>query len=144
MSRFWTRQGFASFAYGSGQRWDTPDGGSLRGSRRFRPLMTPLPPDRPPLDVTPLSPASGLRYKQCHGRCDGTSIVPDTTSPNSLVKRGIDAHQNTTSHTRRAPLRAAMATQPEHPARSTISASSLSTQPPRLALACSIVPCARP
>ena len=59
---------------------------------------------------------SGLRYKQCHGALVANPVPSDTTSPNSLVKRGIDAHQNNDLDTAERHYRAAIALAPEHPA----------------------------
>src|SRR2546422_10657301 len=59
---------------------------------------------------------SGLRYKQCHGALVADPAVSDTPSPNSLVKRGIDAHQKNDLDTAERNYRAAIAIAPEHPA----------------------------
>jgi len=58
---------------------------------------------------------SGLRYKQCHGALFANPAAPDT-SPNSLVKRGIDAHRKNDLDTAERHYRAAIAIAPEHPA----------------------------
>jgi len=59
---------------------------------------------------------SGLRYKQCHGALLADPFVSDAISPNSLVKRGIDAHQSNDLDAAERRYRAAIAMAPEHPA----------------------------
>jgi len=75
-----------------------------------------MPPDSPAVGRNDPCPCgSGLRYKQCHGAL-AIHPVSETTSPNSLVERGIDAHQNNDLVTAERHYRAAIAISPEHPA----------------------------
>lgn len=75
-----------------------------------------MSPDSPAVGRNDPCPCgSGLRYKQCHGAL-AIPPVSETTSPNSLVKRGIDAHQNNDLVTAERHYRAALAISPEHPA----------------------------
>jgi Flp pilus assembly protein TadD len=75
-----------------------------------------MPPESPAVGRNDPCPCgSGLRYKQCHGALLANPSL-GAISPNSLVKQGIDAHQNNDLDAAERHYRAAIAIAPEHPA----------------------------
>jgi Flp pilus assembly protein TadD len=73
-----------------------------------------MPPESPAVGRNDPCPCgSGLRYKQCHGALSANPSASDSTSPNALVKRGIDAHRNNDLDTAERLYRAAIALAPD-------------------------------